>query len=110
MEKQKISVLGTEYLVEPRELKEENIDGFTDTSCKLIVIRSDNENGMEDFEALQKKQLRHEIIHAFMAESGLQSNWQHIEQFGHDETTVDWFAIQSPKIFKAYSELGILER
>ena len=37
MEKQKVSVLGTEYLIEPRELKEENIDGFTDTSCKLIV-------------------------------------------------------------------------
>lgn len=108
MEKQKVSVLGTEYLIEPRELKEENIDGFTDTSCKLIVIRSDNENGMGDFKALQKKQLRHEIIHAFMAESGLQSNWQHLEQFGHDETTVDWFAIQSPKIFKVYSELGIL--
>ena len=101
MEKQKISVLGTEYLIEPRELKEENIDGFT-------VIRSDNKNGMGDFEELQKKQLRHEIIHAFMAESGLQSNWQHSEQFGHDETTVDWFAIQSPKIFKVYSELGIL--
>lgn len=43
-----------------------------------------------------------------MAESGLQSNWQHIEEFGHDETTVDWFAIQSPKIFKVFQELDIL--
>ena len=108
MEKQKISVLGTEYLIEPRELKGEGIDGFTDMTCKLIVIRSDNENGLGDFEELQKKQLRHEIIHAFMDESGLQSNWQHLDQFGHDETAVDWFAIQSPKIFKVYSELGIL--
>lgn len=49
-----------------------------------------------------------EILHAFMAESGLQSNRQHIEEFGHDETTVDWFAIQSPKIFKVFQELDIL--
>ena len=79
-------------------MKDEDFDGFTDITSKLIVIRTDNVNEVGDFEYLQKKQLRHEIIHAFMSESGLQCNWQHIEQFGHDETTVDWFAIQSPKI------------
>ena len=108
MEKQTVNILGTEYTIELRELRDEDIDGFTDNTSKLIVIRSDNENNVGDFEYLQKKQLRHEIIHAFMSESGLQCNWQHIEQFGHDETTVDWFAIQSPKIFKAFQELDIL--
>lgn len=57
---------------------------------------------------MQKKQLRHEITHAFMAESGLQSNWKHIKEFGHDETTVDWFAIQYPKIYKVFAELDLL--
>jgi hypothetical protein len=108
MEKQIVNILGTEYTIEPRELKDEDIDGFTDNTSKLIVIRADNANSVVDFEYLQKKQLRHEIIHAFMSESGLQCNWQHIEQFGHDETTVDWFAIQSPKIFKVFQELDIL--
>lgn len=108
MKKQTVSILGTEYMIEPRALKNEDIDGFTDNTLKLIVIRSDNANNVGDFEYLQKKQLRHEIIHAFMSESGLQCNWQHIEQFGHDETTVDWFAIQSPKIFKVFQELDIL--
>ena len=56
----------------------------------------------------RKKQLRHEIIHAFLSESGLQCNWQHTEQFGHDETTVDWFAIQSPKIFEVFKELDLI--
>lgn len=32
----------------------------------------------------------------------------HIEQFGHDETTIDWFAIQSPKIFKVFVDLKLL--
>lgn len=62
---------------------------------------------MGNFKELQKKQLRHEIIHAFLSESGLQSNWQHIEQFGHDETTIDWFAIQSPKMFKVFADLKL---
>lgn len=109
MEKKSIIVLGTEYVIEPRELNGDNIDGFTDYTSKLIVIRSDNHNKVGDFEALQKKQLRHEIIHAFLSESGLQSNWQHAEMIGHEETTVDWFAIQFPKILKVFRALGIEE-
>lgn len=108
MEDIKIDVLRTEYVVKFKELNDEDIDGFCDNTQKLIVIRSDNENKVGDFKYLQKKQLRHEIIHAFMSESGLQCNWQHIEQFGHDETTIDWFAIQSPKIFKVFVDLKLL--
>lgn len=108
MEDIKIDVLGTEYVVKFKELNDEDIDGFCDNTQKLIVIRSDNKNKVGDFKYLQKKQLRHEIIHTFMSESGLQCNWQHIEQFGHDETTIDWFAIQSPKIFRVFTELKLL--
>lgn len=35
-----------------------------------------------------------------MFESGLGASWKHTEEFGHDETTVDWFA----KIHKAFVE------
>ena len=48
-----------------------------------------------------------EIIHAFMFESGLGYSWQHAEEFGHDETTVDWFARQFAKIHKAFVEWGV---
>ena len=89
-------------------VKNADIDGFTDNTAKEIVIRTDNVNNVGDFDFLQKKQLRHEIIHAFLSESGLQCNWQHMEQFGHDETTVDWFAIQSPKIFEVFKELELI--
>lgn len=108
MKKCKVNILGTEYTIEPRKLKNKDYDGFTDNTAKLIVIRDDNKNEVGDFDFLQKKQLRHEIIHAFLSESGLQCNWQHMEQFGHDETTVDWFAIQSPKIFKVFKELNLI--
>ena len=59
MEKQIVNILGIEYTIEPRELKDEDIDGFTDNTSKLIVIRADNANSVGDFEYLQKKQLRH---------------------------------------------------
>lgn len=108
MQDTKITVLGTEYQIRFEDMKDEGTDGYCDFTAKRIAIRSDNSNDLGDFEYVQKKSMRHEIIHAFMAESGLQSNWQHTEQFGHDETTVDWFAIQSPKIFKVFKELDLL--
>lgn len=108
MQECEIDVLGTVYKIIPKELKNADIDGYTDNTSKEIVIRTDNANNVGNFDSLQKKQLRHEIIHAFLSESGLQCNWQHVEQFGHDETTVDWFAIQSPKIFKAFNELKLM--
>ena len=104
----KVNILGAEYKISFKELGDSDVDGFTDYTEKSIVMRSDNYNEVGDFEWLQKKQLRHELIHAFMAESGLQANWEHFQKFGHDETTVDWIAIQSPKIFKAFQELDIL--
>lgn len=55
-----------------------------------------------------RKQLRHEIIHAFLAESGLQSNYEHYKQFGHEETIVDWFAIQFPKMIKAFESVNAI--
>lgn len=48
-----------------------------------------------------------ESIHAFHFESGIAENLEN-KQYGFSETLVDWFAIQSPKIFKVFQELGIL--
>lgn len=104
-----VNILGTEYAIIKEELKDVEYDGFCDYTSKEIHIRTDNVNEVGNFESMMKKQLRHEIIHAFMAESGLQANWEHTQQYGHDETTVDWFAIQLPKIAKVYSELEIME-
>ena len=58
----------------------------------------------------KKLTLRHEILHAFLFESGLDAG--SIATYGpwaNNEEMVDWFAIQSPKIFKVYSELGLVD-
>lgn len=103
-----VDILGTTYKIKRKKLKDENVDGWCDNTSKTIVIRKDNYNNVGNFEYLVKKQLRHEIIHAFLSESGLDCNLEHLQHFGHEETMVDWIAIQFPKIHKVYEELGIM--
>ncbi len=110
---QKINILGTEYTVEILKREEDKFlnaerDGYCDkTSKKIVVCKEDESNELDNYDVYLKSILRHEIIHAFLFESGLHENFSH-PQFGHEETMIDWFATQSPKIFKTFMELGIL--
>lgn len=103
-----VFILGTPYKIIREKFGNEDLDGETDYTSHQIRIRTDNINKLGDFDVLMKKQLRHEIIHAFMAESGLQANFEHYRQFGHDETTVAWFAIQFPKMLEVFKQVGTL--
>lgn len=116
MENRKINILGTEYRIEFRKEDEDTIlkdcNGYCDVTVKLIVVLAEpnKECDCEDFSFIQKKTLRHEIVHAFLTESGLFNNTYNVDAgWAKNEEMVDWFAIQSPKIFKVYSELGLLE-
>lgn len=106
-----ISILGTIYTIGYKKPEEdsflEKCDGYCDASSKSIVINKENRNKVGDWDAVMKQSLRHEIIHAYLNESGLQHNFQHCNEFGHEETMVDWFAIQFYKISKTFEELGI---
>lgn len=103
-----VNILGTEYTIKRKKFLSEDCDGYCDNTNKVIVVRKDNYNNVGNFEWLMKKQLRHEIIHAFLSESGLQSNFEHSQRFGHEETMVDWIAIQFPKMLEVFKELDIL--
>lgn len=108
----RIDVLGVEYTVEKKTKAEnpflETCDGYCDkTSCCIVVATKDDECNIADFDRYQKKVMRHEIIHAFLFESGLAENWKH-EEWGHDETVIDWFAIQFPKLLKAFKAADCL--
>ena len=105
----KVDILGTTYKIKRKNLKDADVDGWFDGTSKTIVIRKDNYNNVGNFEYLMKKQLRHEIIHAFLYESGLDCNFEHLQQFGHEETMVDWIAIQFPKIYDVYKEVGAID-
>lgn len=109
----KINILGTDYTIK-RQSKEENPKlenawGFCEQYKKEIIVDTfveEKKNVMvvENFEEFEKKVLRHEIIHAFLGESGLKSN----SDWAENEEMVDWFAIQAPKIYKAFKELSLI--
>ena len=64
-------------------------------------------NESEDVKQTQiKATLRHEIIHAFLHESGLSGSSATDVPWAMNEEMVDWFAIQFPKIIKVFTELG----
>lgn len=104
-----VNILGTIYKIKRKNLNNADVDGLCDYTSKTIIIRKDNYNNVGNFDYVMKKQLRHEIIHAFLAESGLQANFEHYKQFGHEETMVDWIAIQFPKIYQVYKEVGVID-
>lgn len=108
----KVNVLGTTYTIYERDKEKEvslaNCDGWCDKTTKTICIMKKPENQelcVKDWSVFRAKLLRHEIIHAFLFESGLHENWQHNE-WGHDETFLDWFAVQYPKLSKAFESVG----
>lgn len=108
----KVNILGTEYTINKKSEKEDTYlqkcDGYCDKTSKKIVVKTvDESNELDNYEMYLKKVMRHEIIHAYLFESGLHENWRH-EEWGQDETTIDWFAVQSPKIFESFKEAGCL--
>ena len=107
----KVNILGTEYEVfldvDPdQDKKLEEADGYMDFSVKKIIIakfEADN-NSVEDLKDHTKKVLRHEIIHAFLYESGLWSSSGNVRAWAISEEITDWIALQSPKLLKAFKE------
>ena len=104
-----VNILGTKYTVIETTPEKDvclcNCDGYCDKTTKQIVITKQTpDSDLGDFPAYRRKILRHEIIHAFLFESGLHENFVH--QMGHDETYVDWIAVQYPKIKRAFIQAG----
>lgn len=115
----KINILGTEYSIKIHKVSEDDymkknrLAGYCDEENKEIVIADMSEEeyfvGM-DAKAQKRffnKTLRHEVIHAFLNESGLSDNASvpSVAWAKHEEM-IDWIAIQFPKIQKVFVELG----
>lgn len=109
-ETRNINVLGTDIKIVFREEKQdkslEECDGYFDASESLIVVKIPQKDTMSlnNLENYQKKVLRHEIFHAFLYESGMAHCSGYATSWATNEEMVDWFAIQSPKIFKIFRE------
>ncbi len=117
--KKAVNILGTKYTLRKVNLGvDEYIDskglgGYCNGVAKEIVIlnlKTLPDLANEPTEVLKRQEretLRHEIIHAFLNESGLGWNTLPVEKaWAKNEEMVDWIAIQFPKILKVFKELG----
>ena len=106
----KVNVLGTEYMIESRKKDGDpnlnNCDGYCDDSVKLCVVEdfevSDGCKG--NLNAYSNTVMRHELIHAFLSESGLSNS----SDWAVNEEIVDWIALQFPKLLKAFEQADAL--
>lgn len=110
-----VKVLGTEYEIisadpEHKDLHGSGHDGVCDYLNRQILISNLSDwDETEDRKAEYTKQtLRHEIIHAFLFESGLGYNSEKSEHWAMNEEMTDFFALQFPKIMKAMKKAGAL--
>lgn len=111
----KINVLGTDYTIkrvnngQDDYMDKMHFGGYCDGSKKEIVILNlktvpDWENESKEVISYREKEtIRHELIHAFLNESGLEWNsFTPDKAWAKNEEMVDWFAIQMPKLLKAF--------
>ena len=117
----KVNILGTDYKIEIHKISEDKImkdnkwQGYCEEDSHLIVVADMDETEYFQFadekgkDESAKQTLRHEIIHAFLNESGLKSSsLQYQSAWAKNEEMVDWLATQFPKIAKVFAYLGIL--
>ena len=108
----KISVLGTDYLIRcvkasymPSWFFERN-KGYCDHTVKVITVedlvarKDDYKDVLGDLETVTNQTVRHELLHAFLRESGLG------DEAEIDEVIIDWLALQAPKIMKAFCQVN----
>lgn len=97
------NVLGTDYEVKIISNDEredfpdmgEDMDGYCNNYTKEIVVVRE-ESDMQGYGQYVEQVVRHELVHAYLYESGLY-------EYSTDETLVDWMAIQVPKMAETFN-------
>lgn len=104
-----VNILGTEYkLIESDSGKDPSLksaDGYCDNTIKTLVVKDivPDTNSFGDLKEYKKRVIRHELIHAFLFESGLDN-----ESWAGNEEIVDWIANQFPKLLRAFKTTNAL--
>ena len=107
-----VNVLGATYSIkiingDERESLGEN-GGICECFSKELILNNKFDGDprcVANFNDLKKKVLRHEIVHAYCFESGVDSS-EDIDS----ELVTDWIAHQSPKMFISFLEAGALSK
>lgn len=116
-----VNILGTNYTIEYRKYQEDpylsknDFSGYCSHQDKRIIVGlmrtfpGFEEETCEVILSTERQTLRHEIVHAFLYESGLDTSASEVTgSWARSEEIVDWFALQGPKIFIAWKEANAL--
>lgn len=116
-----VSILGVQYQIHFRNFSsdpyfaKQNLSGYCSPGTKEIIVcnmstaPSFSDESSLVIDSVEKETLRHEIIHAFLFESGLfESSNSTDGPWAMNEEMVDWFAMQGPKIWQAWLEVDAL--
>ena len=104
-----VEVLGVPYAIIDGDRSKDpcldKADGYCDHTIKTCVIDTliKTSDSVADLETYRKQVIRHELVHAFLFESGLGA-----ESWGCNEEIVDWIAFQFPKMLQAFEEADAL--
>lgn len=110
--KDTVSILGQEYKLLKGNGNQypilKDVNGYVDLYAKKIIIDETFATPEGNFKSecpdLALNHLyRHEIIHAFFSETGINYNLSDDEE----ESLVDWIALQFPKMQRIFEELDI---
>lgn len=114
----KINILGTTYKVYlnvpyTKDPSLSGVFGYTSFHGKKIVVAdvrtvpgwedADEAAALDTFACT----VRHEVIHAYLMESGLNGSANQTDCWARNEEMIDWFALQMPKLIKTFCELGV---
>ena len=103
-----VNILGTEYTIKIETPEQNpkliNANGICEFWSKEIIVdvKKPDVETFNNLDLFNRKVLRHEIVHAFFGESGLQ-------EYMRDELLVDWLATQFDKLAEAFKEAEVGE-
>lgn len=116
-----VDILGTKYTVEfvnyedDEAFAKDGIIGYCNgwskhiVCCAMATHPDWKDSPSEALGAVERETVRHEIVHAFLDESGLQSSAFAVAgPWSKNEEMVDWIAIQGPKICAVWHEVGCI--
>lgn len=108
-----VNILGVTYFIREESEAENELlkgcDGYCDWTVKEIVVEREINGTLRDMEMYIRKVLRHEIVHAFLLESGLHESSGDTDSWASNEAMVDWIARQGEKIYAVWREAGALD-
>jgi len=119
MTEKKIKIMGKKWKVIFMTEKEDKegvlykADGICDDSIRTIYLRDYYHRKREptdcdDSDHIMRRNIRHEILHAYLDECGLKEDSASANAWARNEEMVDWIANLLPRVNKTLKKMKVI--